>query len=63
MARLELPDSEDRCQDRSSRAEAAAVLHALPRVLGNPYVIVGDIEGEPFADLSHLGSAFVSKPV
>lgn len=49
--RLELPDSKTGAKTVPLGVEAAEVLRAIPRVKGNPYVIVGDVEGGFATDL------------
>jgi integrase len=49
--RLELPDSKTGAKTVPLGPEAIAVLEALPRVWGNPYVIAGEVEGQPCTDL------------
>ena len=48
---LNLPDSKTGAKPIILGAPAMAVLAELPRVKGNPYVIVGEKEGQPRSDL------------
>jgi len=49
--RLELPDSKTGAKTVPLGPEAVVVLQSLPRVRGNPYVVAGEIAGQPFTDL------------
>ena len=49
--RLELPDSKTGAKSVTLSGEALQVLHALPKVRGNPFVIVGEAIDKPYADL------------
>jgi hypothetical protein len=46
-----LPDSKTARKPIYLSAAGAAILSALPRIDGNPYVIPGDKTGQPRADL------------
>ena len=48
---LELPDSKTGAKTVPLGHEAATLLHSIPRVPGNPYVIVGEIKGQHATDL------------
>ncbi len=48
---LRLPTSKSGAKDVLLGRTAAAILRELPRVEGNPYVIVGDKKGRPRSDL------------
>jgi integrase len=50
---LHLPDSKTGAKTVYLGEAALAVLRALPRVAGNPYVIVGKREGAHLSDLQH----------
>ena len=49
--RLELPDSKTGAKTVPLGYEAVLVLRSIPRLKGNPHVIVGNIEGECATDL------------
>lgn len=49
--RLELPDSKTGAKTVPLGSGAVAVLNALKRVKGNPYVIAGEVEGQACTDL------------
>ena len=48
---LELPDSKTGAKVVPLGPEAVAVLEAIPKVQGNPYVIAGEVEGQYSTDL------------
>lgn len=50
---LDLPDSKTGAKRVYLGAEAVELLARLPRVPGNPYVIVGTVEGRHLTDLQH----------
>ncbi|MCE5974929.1 site-specific integrase [Sinirhodobacter sp. WL0062] len=50
---MELPDTKTGARRIPLPAAARAVLSALPRTLGNPYVIEGKLDGSHITDLQH----------
>ncbi|MGJ3628495.1 hypothetical protein AB5I41_18995 [Sphingomonas sp. MMS24-JH45] len=54
---LNLPTSKTGAKKVLIGAAAMKLLAELPRIDGNPYVIVGEAEGKPRSDRSGLGSA------
>jgi integrase len=51
---LRLPDSKTGAKVVYLNAPAATLLHELPRVTGNPYVIVGGIRGAPLVGIDKI---------